>query len=188
MRRLALVASAQGPAAPERELDEIQRWLGALPSHGVRLYRRLADVPLEQSDVLWMRGAADEDPRLLAWLRAGGRVLATHDGTLLATALGLALAPPVAAPLPLSSLPGFGLAGFGPHPLFAGLRDGAMLTPTFDGGPPALTCYAGRHPADGAGRRRSRAVGSSSIPTPSLPGSTPSGPAACCAWASTPRC
>jgi hypothetical protein len=148
VRRLALVASARGPAAPE--LDEIQRWLGTLPSHGVRLHGRLADVPLEQSDVLWMRGPADEDPRLLAWLRAGGRVLATHDGTLLATALGLALASPVAAPLLPSSLPGFGLAGFGPHPLFAGLRDGAMLTPAFDGGPPALTCYASRHPSEGA--------------------------------------
>ena len=43
--------------------DEVQRWLGALPSHGVRLYRRLADVPLEQSDILWIRGAADEGPR-----------------------------------------------------------------------------------------------------------------------------
>jgi hypothetical protein len=150
VRRLALVASAEGSPARERELDEVQRWLGALPSHGVRLYRRLADVPLEQSDVVWMRGAADEDPRLLAWLRTGGRILATHDGALLSTALGLALDPPVATPFPESSPPGFGLAGFGPHPLFAGLRDGAVLTPTFDDGPPALICYARREAADGA--------------------------------------
>ena len=89
MRRLALVASAEGPAGRERELDEVHRWLGALPSYGVRHYRRLADVPLEQSDVVWMRGAADEDPRLLAWLQTGGRILATHDGVLLSTAVGL---------------------------------------------------------------------------------------------------
>ena len=30
MRRLALVASVEGPAARERELDEVHRWLGAL--------------------------------------------------------------------------------------------------------------------------------------------------------------
>jgi hypothetical protein len=150
VRRLALVASAEGTAAWERELDEIQRWLGALPSHGVRHYRRLADVSLEQSDVLWARGAADDDPRLLAWLRTGGRILATHDGVLLSTALGLARDPPVAVPFAHPSPPGFGLAGFGPHPLFAGLRDGAVLVPTFDGGPPSLRCYAGQWTADGA--------------------------------------
>lgn len=116
MRRLALVASAEGPSARERELDEVHRWLGALPSHGVRHYRRLADVSLEQSDVLWVRGAADDDPRLLAWLRTGGRMLATHDGVLLSTALGLARDPPAAVSFPHPSPPGFGLAGFGPHP------------------------------------------------------------------------
>ena len=150
MRRLALVASAGGASARERELDEVHRWLGALPSHGVRHYRQLADVPLEQSDVLWVRGAADDDPRLLAWLRTGGRMLATHDGVLLSTALGLTRDPPATVSFPHPSPPGFGLAGFGPHPLFAGLRDGAVLTPTFDDGPPALRCYAGPRPADGA--------------------------------------
>ena len=150
MRRLALVASAEGPSARERELDEVHRWLGALPSHGVRHYRRLADVSLEQSDVLWVRGAADDDPRLLAWLRTGGRMLATHDGVLLSTALGLARDPPAAVSFPHPSPPGFGLAGFGPHPLFAGLCDGAVLLPTFDAGPPTLRCYAGRRPADAA--------------------------------------
>jgi hypothetical protein len=150
VRRLALVASAEGPAVWEQELDEVHRWLGTLPSQSVRHYRRLADVPLDQSDVLWIRGAAAEDSRLLAWLRTGGRILATHDGVLLPTALGLARDPPVAMPFPNPSPPGFGLAGFGLHPLFAGLRDGAVLTPTFDAGPPALYCYAGAFPADGA--------------------------------------
>jgi hypothetical protein len=150
VRRLALVASAEGPAGRERELDEVHLWLGALPSHSIRHYRRLADASLEQSDVLWIRGAVDDDPRLLAWLRAGGRILATHDGVRLSTALGLERDPPVAAPFPHSTPPGFGLAGFGPHPLFVGLRDGAVLTPTFDDGLPTLCCYAGRPPADGA--------------------------------------
>jgi len=148
VRRVALVASAGGASALEQELDQILRWLGALPSHGVRRYRRLADVALEQSDALWVRGAADDDPRLLPWLRSGGRMLATHDGVLLSTALGLARDPPVAVPFPLPAPPGFGLAGFGPHPLFAGLRDGAVLTPIFDADSPGLRCYAGRRPAD----------------------------------------
>jgi hypothetical protein len=150
VRRLALVASAVGPAGRERELDEAHRWLGALPSQSIRHYRRLADASLEQSDVLWIRGAVDDDPRLLAWLRAGGRILATHDGVRLSVALGLERDPPEAAPFLHPPPPGFGLAGFGPHPLFVGLRDGAVLTPTFDDGPPTLCCYVGRPPADGA--------------------------------------
>jgi len=101
VRRLALVALAEGPAGRERELDEVHRWLGGLPSQSIRHYRRLADVPLEQRDVLWMRGAADEDPRLLAWLRAGGRILATHDGVRLSASLGLERDPPAAAAFPV---------------------------------------------------------------------------------------
>ena len=94
MRRLAVVAEAETERARRGtrtipSVDEIHRWLGALPSQSIRHYRRLADASLEQSDVLWIRGAADDDPRLLAWLRAGGRILATHDGVRLSTLHGL---------------------------------------------------------------------------------------------------
>ena len=150
MRRLALVASAGGDPARERELDEVLRWLRALPSQGLRTFERLTDVPLDQTDVLWTRGEPESDPRLLAWLEAGGRLLATHEGTGVAVALGLAHDRPVPIPVSDPPPPGFGLAGFGSHPLFSGLRDGAVLVPAFDGGAPVLRGYAGRRPEGAA--------------------------------------
>ena len=148
MRRLALVASAAcGAAARGAGRDPAVARRAAEPAASA-CYGRLADVPLEQSDVLWMRGAAERGsaPARVApggWPGAGD----PRRRPCSPRALGLALDPPAASPLPHSSLRGFGLAGFGPHPLFAGLRDGAVLAPTFDGGPPALTCCYGRAPA-----------------------------------------
>ena len=148
MRRLALVARAGGEAA-ERELDEVARWLGTLPSQAVRRYQRLVDVALDQCDVLWVRDAGEFDPRLHAWLDAGGRMLATHEGALLAVARTAAHGAP--APIPSSdpSPRTVGLAGFGAHPLFSGLRDGAVLAPATATGP-VLYGYTGRRP-EGAG-------------------------------------
>ena len=86
MRRLALVAEAADGTARAKELDAAERWLATLPCHGVRRYQRLAEVPLQETDVLWADGTAAPDPRLLPWLSAGGRLLATREGALLATA------------------------------------------------------------------------------------------------------
>jgi hypothetical protein len=150
MRRLVLVASAGGDPGRERELEEVHGWLRTLPSHGLRTYERLADVPLDQTDVLWARGESGSDSRLLAWLESGGRLLATHDGARLAVALGLGEVGPAPLPFPDPPPSGFGLAGFGSHPLFAGLRDGAMLLPALDGGRSVLQGYEGRWPAGAA--------------------------------------
>jgi hypothetical protein len=130
MRRLAVVGAAETPRA----------WVAALPSAGVRWLDRLADAPLEQIDVLWVRQMIRPDARVLPWLRAGGRLLATGTAVRLVSSLGLeSLAPgDIALPDPLPQE--FGLAGFGAHPLFAGLRDGAMLRPERSSGP-TMTGY-----------------------------------------------
>jgi hypothetical protein len=127
-------------------LDTALEWLHGLPISGVARYDHLADVPLDGTDVLWVRGLARPDHRLPDWLRTGGRLLATGDGALLPSALGLERGPP--GPLELQPPgPGYGLAGFGAHPLFTGLRGGAMLAPASSGAPVLLTCYDGDRPA-----------------------------------------
>ena len=149
MRRLALVAEAEAGTTRAQELDAAERWLATLPCPGVRRYQRLAEVPLQETDVLWADGTAAPDPRLLPWLSAGGRLLATREGALLATALGLADDPPelLHHDLPSSSI---GLAGFGSHPLFGGLRDGAVLVPAADAEGPGLYGYDGHRPDQAA--------------------------------------
>ncbi len=146
MRRLALVASPGGGAAADQELDEAERWLGTLPSHGVRRYHVLADVPLHQCDVVWVRGAAEPDGRLRPWLEAGGRLLATGEAAGLGAALGLEIGLPTVIPFPDPPPRDFGLAGFGAHPLFAGLRGGAIVAPATEPGPPALRGHTGGRP------------------------------------------
>ena len=147
MRRLAVVA-APVAGRSERELDSTFEWLATLPTGGVARFERLADVPLELTDVLWARNAADPGPEFLGWLERGGRLLATHAATLLPAALGLEREPPMPVETPEPLPPAFGLAGFGFHPLFSGLRDGALLVPCAEDGPGRLFCYdGGRRPA-----------------------------------------
>ena len=122
----------------------------------MRWLDRLADAPLERVDVLWLRDAVEPEPRLLAWLRAGGRLLATQAAVRLVSPLGLESHPPTDIPLPDPFPADFGLAGFGAHPLLAGLRDGALLA----GRPIAerpMTGYDGS--VAGGGRRRCGAAG-----------------------------
>ena len=127
MRRVALVGPARGGEA-RRELESTLDWLATLPLGGLSRHARLAEVPLDAVDVLWVSTAVETDPRLGSWLAAGGRLLATGDGALLCAALGLESRP--AAELRLDDIPSdYGLAGFGPHPLFAGLNDGAFVRP-----------------------------------------------------------
>jgi len=148
LRRLVVVAAAA--AGSGRELGDAVAWLGTLPTAGVSLAGALPEVRWDEADVLWIRGAAEPDPRLLPWLHAGGRLLATLDAALLPVALGLESRAPVTITLP-QSLPGdFGLAAFGPHPLFTGLRDCAVLRPPSEPADRALRCYDGVRPERGA--------------------------------------
>ena len=127
MRRLAVVGAAEAAGRDTGGSAALRAWMGALPSAGAQWLDRLADVALEQVDVLWVRQAIDPDGRLIAWLRAGGRLLATQAAVGLVSPLGLEPVPPTEISLPDPLQPAFGLAGFGAHPLFAGLRDGATL-------------------------------------------------------------
>ena len=150
VRRVGLVAAPRrgDPERVGRELEAAHGWLSTLPTGGVSLHARLRDVRLDETDVVWVRSGVEPDPRLLAWLTAGGRLLATQDGAFLPAALGLERLAPATLELRDPSA-GFGLAGFGAHPLFAGLRDGAMVRPASDGDVPLLCCYDGVRPADG---------------------------------------
>ena len=112
MRRLALVASAAGPAGRERELDEVQRGSAACRA-GVR--RVSSAWPTSRSSRATYSGSGARPTRIRAcsrWLQRGGRILATHDGALLLVRLGLergtrrsAAAFPILAP-PGSASPG----------------------------------------------------------------------------------
>jgi len=146
MRRVAVVASAATAARGGPARDPLREWLVSLPTGGVSWRERLTDVALDGVDLVWVRDGAMPDPRLLGWLRAGGRLLATHAAALLPAALGLEPDAPGLAQLPDPIPAGFGLAGFGPHPLFAGLRDGAFLVPDSGAGLGAGRWYDGSRP------------------------------------------
>ena len=151
MRRLGLVAEPRrGDADGGRELETALQWLSTLPLDRVAHHARLGDVPLDETDVLWLRFESKPDPRLPAWLARGGRLLATRDGALLPSALGLERVPPAMIELDAPTPADFGLAGFGAHALFTGLRDGAMLRPAAGARDTRLCCYEGIRPADGA--------------------------------------
>lgn len=109
-------------------------WLEALPGVAVRWVERLDAVPLEQADLLWLREPVPHVQRLHGWLEAGGRLFATQEATVVVSALELESALPATVPLPDPLPVDFGLAAFGSHPLFAGLRDGAVLSSPAYGG------------------------------------------------------
>src|SRR6476659_124911 len=121
MRRIVLVG---GPV-----VDGASEWLRALPSGGLTVVAGLDDSTLGSADVVWLRRAVQADPRLTDWLHVGGRLLASHTASGILTALGVEPASPAAIPLPTPLPADFGLAGFGLHPLFSGLRDGAVVGP-----------------------------------------------------------
>jgi hypothetical protein len=148
VRRVGLVAEPRrgDPDSGAPELDALLGWLNTLPVGRASRHDRLRDVPLEETDVLWVRGSVESDGRLLAWLEAGGRLLATQDAAVLPAMLGLERAPPTIIELDHPPPADFGLAGFGAHPLFAGLRGGAVLRPPAAG---FLCCYDGSRPLDG---------------------------------------
>jgi len=148
VRRVAVVASAAEVAHGGRKLDDALAWLGELPTGGVSRLQHLAELPLEGVDVLWVRRAIEPHPHLVDWLHAGGRLLATHAAALLPAALGLEGEAPRLVSFPDPTPAGFGLAGFGAHPLFTGLRDGAVLGPAATADERTLCCYEGDGPTD----------------------------------------
>jgi len=121
MRRIVLVGD---PAT-----DGASEWLRTLPVGGLTVVAALDDASLESADLVWLRRAVPAEARLTHWLHAGGRLLATHRASAILSDLGVEPAFPVAIPLPTPFPAGFGLAGFGPHPLFSGLRHGAVVGP-----------------------------------------------------------
>lgn len=122
LRRLALVSE------PGREAEAALAWMGTLPSGGVWRGDDLSRAPLERLDLLWVRSAAVPNERLRGWLEAGGRLLLCGPAVSVPPALGLErLAPALLPHFQRDGHAELQLAGFGPHPLFAGLRDGARL-------------------------------------------------------------
>jgi hypothetical protein len=122
LRRLALVSE------PGREAEAAFAWMGTLPSGGVWRGDDLGRAPLERLDLLWVRSAAIPEERLRSWLEAGGRLLLCGAAVSVPTALGLERLVPVLLPHDQSDRHAeLQLAGFGPHPLFTGLRDGARV-------------------------------------------------------------
>lgn len=146
MRRIALIDPPRDRPG-ERILDETSAWLRRLPIGALTRVERVADARLDQTDVVWLRTSAGVDSGLEAWLHRGGRLLATHDGATILSSLGLEPASPVELPFPDPAPAGFGLAGFGSHPLFTGLRDGASLAPWNTRASESMYCYTnGRRP------------------------------------------
>lgn len=125
MRRLTLVARSAGPGS--ESMAARAAWLDTLPLASVERVDRVDPSILDRTDLLWLRDEVAAGPVVLAWLKAGGRLLATHTGTSVPAALGLTPHPPSSILLPADGVAEFGLAGFGSHPLFAGLRDGAIV-------------------------------------------------------------
>ncbi|MGH7514789.1 MAG: hypothetical protein ACREOQ_17930 [Gemmatimonadales bacterium] len=121
MRRIVLVGEPMADGASE--------WLRTLPIGGLTVVANLDDAALGGADVVWLRRPVRADTRLPDWLHAGGRLLATHAASAILSTLGVEPASPVAIPLPTPLPTDFGLAGFGLHPLFSGLRDGAVIAP-----------------------------------------------------------
>jgi hypothetical protein len=121
MRRIVLVG--------EPVVDEASDWLRTLPIGGLTAVAELDEASLGGADVVWLRRMVPAQTGLTDWLLAGGRLFATHTGSAILSALGVEPSSPVAVPIPIPVPADFGLAGFGPHPLFAGLRHGAVVSP-----------------------------------------------------------
>jgi glycogen debranching enzyme len=144
----------------------IWEWLDSLPDVRVSHLASSQELFESSAEVLWMHGSVAPPAGLLAWIERGGRLLAT---------LGAARVPHLLRVEPVApdderqttwhhaddefwleeyrSFQAFphirGLAGFGPHPLFAGLHQGTFTWAPSEGEPYAWTAYQSRRPAQG---------------------------------------
>jgi hypothetical protein len=150
VRRWVLVGSDSGAEAAFA-------WLEGLADIEVRRAGSPVEALSLGADGIWVHGPARPAADLVGWLRAGGRLLCTMEAGLLPFALGVEgvapevrsdgpwAGPPRAGPLPAR----LGLAGFGPHPLFAGLHQGAAVWAPTEGERVHRTGYAASRPATG---------------------------------------
>jgi len=114
----------------------------------------LGEVPWLETDALWLHDVRGTIPQLIAWMQAGGRLLATLDAATIAVDLGLeSLAPDDIRDGTWSPPPDgerqVGIAGFGPHPLFTGLQQGACTWAPVDAEPYHWVGYLAGRPAAG---------------------------------------
>ena len=172
MPRIALFAVGPGADAAGDLVESLERHASADPVTVERVSLTWIAQGLPDCDVCWIH-AEDEPPPLsrdivLPWVERGGRLLLTQRAATLVTSLGLETDGPNDTGsrawrhqddelhLPeLSVLGQFphvrGLAAFGPHPLFAGLGQGAYLWAPTEGERDIYATYArGRRPRWGA--------------------------------------
>ena len=141
--------------APAAARDPVRALLASLPGASSRVVDSLDTVAWADTDVLWLHDLHPTSPALRPWLDAGGRLLATLQGTLLACDLGLESTPPddvrdtVWAPIPGQDALR-GLAGFGPHPLFTGMQQGTCTWAPVAGEGYRAAVYAAGRPSTGA--------------------------------------
>lgn len=110
-------------------VDELKELLTSLPGITSRVTTALDDVRWQDTDCLWLHDVSVASPHILPWLNAGGRLLATLSATPVAVALGVETVSPDEIRDTLwdadsAGIAPRGLAGFGPHPLFAELQRG----------------------------------------------------------------
>ena len=157
VRRIALVsAGGEGQAAAE--------WLGGLPGVAVEVQSDLGALDLQPLDLLWVHAVLPGPrPDLPRWLRAGGRLLCTLGAARLPARLGLEPIEPdehreaewrhAEDEFWLEEYRSFlafphlrGHAAFGPHPLFAGLHQGAFTWAPSEGEGFTAVCYRHERP------------------------------------------
>lgn len=151
------------------EGEAAESWLASLAGAGVRRLHSLEQVPAAGVERLWIHATTVEPTlELIAWLRAGGRLLATLEAAELPYRLGLEPEPPDERredlwknaadefrPDTATATPELrharGLVAFGPHPLFRGFGAGAFTWAPIEGEPFHWLAYRGRRPERGAG-------------------------------------
>ncbi len=128
---------------------------GAMPGMNSRVTAALDRERWQDADCLWVHDVSPISPDILPWIRAGGRLLATLGGVQVAVALGVESVPPddVRDSLwkddPSDPAPR-GLAGFGPHPLFADLQQGCTTWVPRPGAPYRWAAHLASRPATAA--------------------------------------
>lgn len=156
MRRLRCLV--EGP-----EADATWQWLESLEGIAASRYAPGEPIISAGADILWIHGAASPPPDLLPWLESGGRLLATLDAASLPFELGLEPVrpndvrsaiwrheddefwlPEYRSFLAFPHIRGF--AGFGPHPLFAGIDQGTYTWAPSESEPYRWVTYRGLRP------------------------------------------
>ncbi len=153
----------------DTEGEAAEAWLAELSGVRARRCHSLDAVPLAEVERLWVHAVTVEPSlELVAWLRGGGRLLATLEAVELPWRLGLEPQPPddrrrgswrdaadEFRPDTATPIPAFrharGFAAFGPHPLFGGAGNGAVTWLPVEGEPFEWLTYRATRPERGAG-------------------------------------